>query len=131
MLLERSAISFDAILNSHAANGTPRHSNRARFFKREMKNIGSKILRRVAIPHPPRDVSVHALEMRLVQICKPPAIPLRRGNQVPLRRITPPPASTAPTFDAARVFNPLSGTFARLLSRVAERAYKDADRGDT
>ena len=95
-----------------------------------MKNIGSNILRLVAIPHPPHDVRVHSLKVRLIQICKPPPIPLRRGNQRPLRRIHTAAGSRA-YFDAARAFNPLSGTFARLLSRVAERAYKDADRGDT
>ena len=45
----------------HAAPFKPRQ-----IFQREMKNIGSKILRRVAIPHPPRDVSVHSFKVHLV-----------------------------------------------------------------
>src|SRR5277367_2566568 len=35
-------------------------------FQCEMEDVRRKILRRVAIPHPPRDVSVQALEMRLI-----------------------------------------------------------------
>ena len=62
----------------------PRHKRHAAPFESrqilqcEMKNLGGKILRLVAIAHPPRNVGIDALEVSLVEISKPATVPLRR-----------------------------------------------------
>lgn len=48
-----------------------------------MKDLGGHVLRRGAIPNPPRDEGVHAIEVELVELAEPRGIRLRGLDERP------------------------------------------------
>ncbi len=94
-------------------------------FQRQVKNVSGMILRFVPIANAPRNISINPLEVCLVEIGKPPAVPLRRLDQRALARVT------GVALRRGASLQPPSDARAGLTSRAAERAYKDADRPDT